>query len=71
MSAHFAGDASQLPLDYLRGLAIISSGVAVDEGSRGESCPAEGATGEVVPVGNATNTPVLTYNPSPHSPPHS
>lgn len=36
MSSHFADEASQLPLDYLRGLMCISKDVSVDEQYRGE-----------------------------------
>jgi hypothetical protein len=36
MSSHFACDPSNLPLDYLRGLANFHSEVSVDEQARGE-----------------------------------
>jgi len=36
MSSHFACDPSNLPLDYLRGLANVNAEVSVDEGARGE-----------------------------------
>lgn len=36
MTSHWADDAAQLPLDYLRGLACADSTVSVDEEYRSE-----------------------------------